>query len=185
MIAHNGIWDLNTAKTGHKHSFDLANALANVFTNDLPVIDLGCGKGFYAQELHEKGYKVHAYEGTPGIEAISYFPEINELDLTIPFPKKFLSGNVLCLEVGEHIPVHYLNIFIENITSCCSNKLVLSWAVPGQGGQGHVNELPNELVAAMIEKKGFSLSLVETGYLRSNASECHWFQNTILVFNKI
>ena len=52
---------------------------------------------------------------------------------------------------------------------------------PGQGGDGHVNELPNEDVIALFPEYDYD---IETSlYLRSKAT-IWWFKNTIMVFKR-
>jgi hypothetical protein len=58
-------------------------------------------------------------------------------DLTKPF--KTTKGNVICIEAFEHIPSQFEKQFVENIINACSGKLVISVAVEGQPGIGHVN----------------------------------------------
>jgi hypothetical protein len=54
--------------------------------------------------------------------------------------------------VAEHIPPEYESIFIENLISCNRKGIILSWAIPGQGGHGHFNEKPNDYVIDLITK---------------------------------
>jgi hypothetical protein len=106
-------------------------------------------------------------------------------DLTIPFVLP-VAGNVISLEVGEHIPSQYQDIYIDNITKHCNNYLITSWAVRGQAGFGHVNCLDNHEIIPEIEKRGFKLMEKETQEVRSiNLSEAPWFKNTLLIFQKV
>jgi 2-polyprenyl-3-methyl-5-hydroxy-6-metoxy-1,4-benzoquinol methylase len=116
MINNSGIWDVEEAKKGHFHSLELARKLERVFTKRMPVLDLGCGLGFYAHHLSSKGFSVTAYEGTEGIHEISIFKQIITHDLTEPLPDS-IKGQVLCMEVGEHIPKANEQQFIDNITA--------------------------------------------------------------------
>jgi hypothetical protein len=52
-------------------------------------------------------------------------------------PKTF--DLTLCLEVGEHLPQNAANILIESLCAL-SEVIVFSAAIPGQGGQRHINE---------------------------------------------
>ena len=58
-----------------------------------------------------------------------------------------LHDAVLSLEVGEHIPEDYEDIYLENLDRHADKIIILSWAVPEQGGFGHVNERDNGYIA--------------------------------------
>jgi hypothetical protein len=105
-------------------------------------------------------------------------------DLTIPFVLP-IGGNVISLEVGEHIPKKYQDIYLDNITNNCNNYLITSWAIRGQAGFGHVNCLDNHEIIPEIEKRGFKYlekeSMSARSIIKDNAA---WFRNTILIFKK-
>ena len=46
----------------------------------------------------------------------------------------------MSLEVGEHLPKEFEDIFINNLDNNNNYGIVLSWAIKGQGGYGHYNE---------------------------------------------
>jgi hypothetical protein len=58
-----------------------------------------------------------------------------------------IKGMMTCpCQVGEHIPAAAMDAFLGNLLRHARRGLVLSWAVPGQGGHFHINELPNQAV---------------------------------------
>jgi 2-polyprenyl-3-methyl-5-hydroxy-6-metoxy-1,4-benzoquinol methylase len=67
------------------------------------------------------------------------------------FPIRF--DMVFSYEVAEHIS--NVDNYIETITENCAKILVMTHALKGQGGHGHVNEQPDEYWISRIEKKGF------------------------------
>ena len=71
-----------------------------------------------------------------------------------------------------------------NLINHTSGWLIISWAVPGQGGKGHVNEQPAEYVLDLFESIGFVHHNEYSQYLRNSITNCHWFRNTIFVFSK-
>ena len=106
--------------------------------------------------------------------------------LTILFNLKPNKGNVISLEVGEHIPAEFMDIYLDNITNNCDNYLITSWAIRGQAGFGHVNCLDNHEIIPLIEKRGFKLMEKETEEVRNiDLSEAPWFKNTLFIFKKI
>lgn len=184
------IWDLETAKREHQFSQCLADAIVNVLIDEKSVrgvvIDFGCGKGSYLKVIDESIFTCYGFEGTYGINEIADFPNIRQMDLIKPFDF-YNKGNVLCLEVAEHIDRANENIFIDNITShvLSGSLFILSWAIPGQGGCGHHNEQNAEYVIPTIEARGFEWLPIESQVLRdAGGSDLWWFKNSIYVFKK-
>jgi hypothetical protein len=178
-----GIWSLQEAQAAHVHSPELARNLAALFRKEKPVLDFGCGVGFYASFLSREGFTVRAFEGTPGIEAISLFKPIEPFDLSQTLDPA-LRGQVLCLEVGEHVPAEFEDTVLRNLANATEDLLVLSWAVPGQGGHGHVNERPNEHIVNKLQRLGLEYDPSASHPLRQDVGPCWWFRNTVLVFRK-
>ena len=94
-------------------------------------------------------------------------------------------GVVISLEVGEHIPKEYEQIFLDNLNRHCEDLLITSWAIRGQGGYGHVNLLNNDEIIPKIEALGFTHLKELSNAARSIiADDCHWFRDTIMIFKK-
>jgi hypothetical protein len=144
------------------------------------INDLGSGsQAKYSLVLKDSGFSVNAFDYNVEIRKISSIPTF-VIDLTeIQFIKK--TDLTICLEVGEHVPKKYEDILIENISNSSSRFLILSWAIIGQDGHGHVNCKTNFEVINLFRLKGWILDYEETELLR-NSSSLSWFQNTIFVF---
>ena len=74
--------------------------------------------------------------------------------------------------------------FIDNLCRYANKDLILSWAVPGQGGAGHINELSNEYIIGELAKRGFEFNKDVSDKLRE-ASSRKWFKNTLMKFEKV
>eukprot|EP00666_Eupelagonemidae_sp_cell4sb_P002611 gene2611-biopygen40125 len=61
----------------------------------------------------------------------------------------------MSLEVGEHIPEKHIPAFVDNLDRHNRVGILLSWAVPGQEGHGHVSCRSNKDVIDMIERRGY------------------------------
>jgi len=147
------------------------------------VVDFGCGKGEYIKFFLDKGIKVKGYDGNPYTKKITNgLGEV--LDLAIRQDLKNSFEWVISLEVGEHIPEKYENVFIDNLIRHCEKGIILSWAISGQGGEGHFNEKDNESVKNVFFKKKFLSDISLENFFRKNAS-LWYFKNTIMVFRKI
>lgn len=188
-INSHGCWQTGTL-LGHRFDSTLAQAIARVLkhTNVSDIADLGCGPGWYTWFLRHCGYDVNGYDGNPNVETISamMFSDgfyCQQADLTEEWETEEPFDMVLCLEVGEHIPEEYENILISNIVRNARSYVLLSWAIPGQKGDGHVNCHTNQYVINKMRAHGFVLNAPVSNYLRANAS-LWWFHETLMFFQR-
>jgi cyclopropane fatty-acyl-phospholipid synthase-like methyltransferase len=186
-IKENGIWEgLDKNITcGHYYDSTLINQVILFLKNENVenVVDLGCGDGNYVKILKESGINADGFDGNPST------PEYTNnlcgvLDLSIPhqFTEKY--DWVMSLEVGEHLPKKFEDIFINNLHNNNKRGIILSWAVKGQGGHGHFNEQNNDYIKSKICDLGYTNDIENEIKMRQIAS-IPWFKNTIMVFRKL
>ena len=180
-----GFWETIDG-TGHIHDCSLANALTQyLLDNEIKtVVDFGCGMGDYARAFKASNLAVEAFDGNPNTEALTEGIG-SVLDLSKPFYLKNKFDAVLSLEVGEHIPAEFEDLFITNITKHVRKTLIISWAIEGQGGSGHVNCRNNDYIIADICDRGFKYNEKASNQLRKSATNASWFSYTLMVFNKV
>lgn len=179
MPTQTGIYTIDDAQQGHLHSQVLAEKMKEIFNNDKLVIDFGCGKGLYLQYLQNFNYEVLGIDGI-NADNLSFVEEI-DLSKEVNLDKR---GNVISLEVGEHIPENYESNFINNLVSHCDNNLLLSWAVIGQQGIGHINCKNNDYIISKITDQGFTYNHDTTVWLRDGIEDyCSYFRNTLMFFS--
>jgi hypothetical protein len=187
MIHETGYWDSKQAENYHIHSPNVSSWISNFLKEEKERIlyDFGCGIGNYLNDFHGLGFqKLIGFEADP-IKKHSHLL-IERKNLTEEMNEHTEKGNVMSLEVGEHIPKIYQDVFIENVTKMCDKYLIFSWAVKGQGGYGHVNELNNDEILPLFLDKGFVLLEEETKEVRSVPENfCSYFRNTLFVLKKI
>ena len=166
----------------HQHSNQLLKMILEYFKKDIPVMDLGCGHNFYVSVMKYLGYEAW---GTDLVDLGSryFIPG----DLTLPRPENSVDVekiNVLSLEVGEHIPAEKSKIYLDNLVSFGGGDIIMSWAVPGQRGVGHINCQTNEWVIEQMAERGYKLNEGRTSNLRESVKGCHcsWFRNTLMYF---
>lgn len=182
-IHKNGFW-LNTSMDGHIYDSSLNNALISFFKKEgvNSVVDLGCGTGSYAIKFKQEGLSCDCYDGNPNTKELSnYVCEVLDLAQDSSLNKTY--DCVLSLEVGEHIPKEFESVFLTNLAKHSNKLLILSWAVVGQGGRGHVNERNNDYIEQQISKLGFKRNFDKEKVLRDQ-STLRWFKNTIMVYEK-
>ena len=185
MISNTGFWNITDAHFEKEHAYDssLSNAIVSLAKN-LGVsksYDFGCGPGKYTAAFREAGIEATGLDGNPITASIA---NCRVQDLTADFelePVNFL----LTLEVCEHVPKEFEAKLISNINKHLNpgGTLVLSWAVVGQGGFGHVNCQNNDYVIRLFEGLGYTYDSNKSTTLRK-ASKLPWFPNTVLVFVK-
>jgi hypothetical protein len=179
-ISDHGFWLVDHIDW-HAHDEPLADTLA-AFFHGRTVADFGCGPGDYVRQFDQLGIECDGFDGNP------HTPKITDcrckvLDLAEPADLARRYDWVLSLEVGEHIPKRHEDDFIDNLDRHNAQGVVLSWAIPGQGGHGHVNEQPNDYIKSRFARLGYSNDTgLEERFRR--ASSRSWFKNTIMVFRR-
>lgn len=181
-----GYWYKNTASNFHIDCKGVKDWLLGFLREDKTglIYDLGCGTGYYLSELSKDGHlKLIGVEADP-LQLKTTFPiHAHNLTKDLPYTDK---GIVICLEVAEHIPQRYEQQLIDNMTKLCNGYLILSWAIPGQMGLGHVNCKDNDYVIGQIESRGFEYLPEITKQSREYPKDiCSYFKDTLLVFKKI
>lgn len=166
----------------HETQFDspsLAVWLATNLDKAHHVHDLGCGNGFIVEVLNRCGFNATGYEGDPANDSIQ------KADLTEPI--EFAEqGQTVCIEVGEHIPQKHESQLIANMYAATASGClcIISWAVPGQPGRGHVNCLTKESVIKKMGAAGFIHEAELTDDARASITDLPWLKSTMIVFRK-
>lgn len=160
----------------------LAKELAELIGSG-SVLDLGAGVGQYGQWFLENVPSVewHGFDGADNVEEYTNgFVRFSDLTMygdDLGPKRKW----VISLEVGEHVPSKFEGAYIDNVCKMALNGIVLSWAIEGQGGVGHVNELDNARVVAKMKERGWLYDTITSQKLRA-AADHKWFKRSIMVF---
>lgn len=148
------------------------------------VVDVGGGTGLWAAAFRAQGMTdVLAIDG-PWVPA----------DARAVPPEAFLTHNLaqplvldrsfdlaLCLEAAEHLPAQAAQTLVESLTRLAP-IVIFSAAVPGQGGDGHINEQWPDYWAALFAEKGYSC-LNELRYLLWAHPQVEvWYRQNMLCF---
>lgn len=182
-INSRGFWETED-KSGHFHDEKLMQGLVKLcktFKQKF-IVDLGCGPGDYVKGFRKAGYTCDGYDGNPNTAEITG-GICSTMDLSEPQDFGIMYDMVLSLEVGEHIPEEFEGIYLDNLVAYAGNMLVISWAVPGQAGLGHVNCRENGYIIGKLKDRGFRYDDRWSGILR-RSSRLPWFKKTIMVFHR-
>lgn len=106
------------------------------------VVDFGCGRGAWLAEWADAGCDdLVGVDGDYVDRNTLVIPGENfvgaDLGKPVDLGRRFALAQ--SLEVGEHLPTEASPVFVENLTRH-SDLVLFSAAVPGQGGEYHVNE---------------------------------------------
>jgi hypothetical protein len=181
---HPSIFNESEARE-HHHSRRFAQVMGDMFVKDQAVYDFGCGDGYYIWELERLGFTCFGVEGTTGMKDAGMTKSIIEADLTRPFPP-LIPAQVMSIEVAEHIDKEHEAQFLKTITQAAKEVLLLTWAVPGQGGRRHVNEQHQPYVVKTVSDLGFRFLEDWTNTARLYvASEVWYFGGSIYLFERV
>jgi len=129
------------------------------------ILDLGSGLGHSSEWFFRKGMKVIAAEGLEENITKSLYPTI-QVDLT----KNPINCNVdlvHCQEVVEHIDELYLENTLKSLA--CGKFILLTNALPGQGGYNHVNEQNVEYWVRNLARYNCHVLVTDTQRIRAIA----------------
>jgi hypothetical protein len=159
----------------------LVRAMDDLIPSHATVNELGAGTGRYVQAIRDTGRLCKGWDGTKGIEVLTD-GLVQHADFTRgPDRAKITRAEwTICLEVGEHIPRQYEDALFRLISDTTSDGVILSWATPGQRGEGHVNcHTPEYLCCKMA---GYGWEFMETDTLLLRAAAGRSWRRKICVF---
>lgn len=158
----------------------------NMF-NPKTVIDFGCGNGSWLKVAKDLG--AHHILGIDGIKVDSSIRLISESEflqhnITTPLTIEKRYDLALCLEVVEHLPESAADNIIKLLT-LSSNIILFSAAIPGQGGQAHLNEQwPKYWQHKFAQYDFFPVDILRQHFWGNEKIEWWYKQNMLLYVNK-
>jgi len=131
------------------------------------VLDLGSGLGYSSQYFHCQGLTTIAVDGLIENVKNSIYPTIFHDIIKGPIICKV--DLVHCHEVVEHIDAAYLDNLLNSLL--CGKYILITHALPGQGGYHHVNEQPPEYWIDHMARKNCHLLTVDSERIRQLAGK--------------
>jgi len=149
------------------------------------IIDVGCGIGTWLSIFKKNGIEEVAGIDGDYVDRDALFSNISGDEFFVCDLKKPLEIGrtfdlVISLEVAEHLPEESAVDFIEGLTKL-GDCILFSAAIPGQGGDGHINEQWMSYWKEIFQKFDFKLCDFIRPKFWSNKNVDWWYrQNTFL-----
>ncbi len=151
------------------------------------IIDVGCGLGNWIEVAKRlTGAEITGVDGDYVNRKLLKIDENEfvERDLTKPFDLNKKFDLVICLEVAEHLPETSAAGFVQSLTKH-SDVIMFSAALPGQGGQNHINEQWPTYWQEHFNNCGFEMVDFFRFKIWNNTKIEYWYkQNLFLVVRK-
>lgn len=151
------------------------------------VLDVGCGAGAWCSVWIENGVpKVMGADGeyVDRAHLLIASDQFLAADLSQPFLAGSRFDLVTSLEVAEHIHESQADVFVENLVRH-GDIILFSAAVPGQGGEFHVNEQPLEYWREKFAGHGYQCFDPVRPIVREEHTVAGWYRfNTLLYVAK-
>lgn len=148
------------------------------------VLDIGCANGAWLKVCKDLGAR--EVLGVDGISVDKKFiPEsefvLHDLRKVLTLNKKFDLG--ICLEVAEHLPAETADNLIHTLTTN-SDFILFSAAVPGQGGQYHINEQWPQYWHLKFKANGFVAFDILRDRFWNNDNVLWWYKQNMVFYVK-
>jgi cyclopropane fatty-acyl-phospholipid synthase-like methyltransferase len=146
------------------------------------IADFGCGQGAWLSVWKAAGATVAGVDG-PYVDQARLLiapEEFTAADLTqkIDLGRRF--DLVQSVEVAEHLPIGKAEAFIDTLVAH-ADAVLFSAAVPGQGGEHHVNEQKLAYWRAIFRARGYMPVDVVRPAVKDNSAVQRWYRcNTVL-----
>jgi SAM-dependent methyltransferase len=148
------------------------------------ILDVGCGRGAWLTEYQQQGVKDlcgvdgdYVQKETLLIPAENFHPK----DIGQPFDLQRRFDLVQCLEVAEHLPSSRSETLIDNLVRH-SGRILFSAAVPGQGGENHINEQSYEFWRAIFDKHGYKPFDCVRPLIRNFTDIEFWYRHNVVLY---
>jgi SAM-dependent methyltransferase len=163
-----------------------ARRIVAELTTALPVrsvADFGCGHGAWLRVWSEAGASVTGVDGSY-IDTRKLLIDrscFRGADLTAPLSLGAKFDLVQSLEVAEHLPAGAAERFVDTLVA--HGPLVLfSAAIPGQGGEHHINEQPLAYWRALFRGRGYSAIDYLRPRIAGDRTVARWYRYNVMLY---
>ncbi|HLT73024.1 MAG TPA: methyltransferase domain-containing protein [Cyclobacteriaceae bacterium] len=150
------------------------------------VLDVGCGLGTWMRVFQDAGVKdILGIDGDYVDKSKLVISEEHffSRDLRMPFDLGRKFDLVISLEVAEHLPPQHAGTFISSLCAH-SDRIIFSAAIPGQGGQNHLNEQWSTYWTEMLAQHGYQRIDAIRPQVWNLKSVDVWYRQNMFVYAK-
>ena len=172
----------------HESSYKGAEIILKLIKYQFPdvdrILDVGCGVGTFLKTGKDLGISFTQGMDGPWIDSEllqipqSDFLEVDLNDLPV-LEERF--DLVICLEVAEHLLENSAEALVKFLTDH-AEIVLFSAAVPGQGGNHHINERWQSYWAGIFLKFGFQPVDTIRPEIWENPDVSYWYKQNTLVY---
>lgn len=149
------------------------------------VLDVGCGIGTWLKVIMDKCQLTDCMglDGSYTKRDLLLIPEdkFRQCDLRQKFDMGRSFDLLICTEVAEHLPASCAETFIDSLCAH-SSTIVFSSAIPGQGGQSHLNEQWPDYWEKKFSERGFTRLDIIRPLIWDNPLVDVWYRQNLYVF---
>jgi SAM-dependent methyltransferase len=154
------------------------------FTHPKSVIDVGCGSGEWLAEFAEHGIADYiGIDANPPSNLSISRERFTSVDLADPFSLEREFDLAVSLEIGEHLPTQRAAGFVADLCHLAP-AIVFSAAIPGQGGNGHINEQWPSWWCELFKEHGFGVRDVIRPIVWTDERVTWFYAQNILIFER-
>ncbi len=150
------------------------------------VLDVGCGTGTWLKSFYDRGVKdINGIDG-PYVELNKLVIPVEKFiskDLNRPFELNRRFDLIICLEVAEHLIEESADALVDSLIRH-GDTIVFSAAVPGQGGQNHINEQWPNYWKEKFNKRGFYFRDEIRPIFWGNEKIDWWYRQNVFLVTK-
>jgi len=169
---------------GSRSSADkVAGLIVDIFS-PRSVVDIGGGGGYWAAAFLALGVpKVLCIDGpwVPDVARVVPPDCFREQDLSQSQAIGDGFDLAVCLEAAEHLPEHVAPTLVAALAETAP-VIIFSAAVPGQGGDGHINEQLQSYWAKLFAAEGYICFSDIRSRIWNDATIEPWYRQNILCF---
>lgn len=151
------------------------------------VVDLGCGIGTWLKAFEEQGVQdILGLDGDYIPRHLLRIPphafQACNLQDRVSVPRRY---DLACsLEVAEHLPISCAERFVKDLISL-SDLVLFSAAIPGQGGENHINEQWQSYWAKLFDENGYAaIDCIRPAIWTDEVVEAWYRQNIIMYYRR-
>lgn len=172
----------------HKNSFEAAKVLLKLMKDEFPdiekVLDVGCGVGTFLKTANDMGISFTQGMDGPWVDKeLLQIPQKDFFEVDLNYLPVFKESFdlVICLEVAEHLAENNAEALVKFLTEH-AEIILFSAAVPGQGGENHINEQWQSYWADIFSKFAFQPVDLIRPKIWDHLNVSYWYRQNTLVY---